>query len=65
MSLIVTLSLVATIVPLVLPVLICTEKVSDPSVVASATVVTLKEPALVLIVNDPEVAEKSPAADVP
>jgi hypothetical protein len=39
-------------------------KVSLPSVVVSASAVTLKDPALAVIVNDPDTAEKSAAAVV-
>ena len=63
-SLIVTELLVATTVPLTLPVRTDTVNVSLPSVVASAAAVTVNEPALFVIVNEPELAEKSPAAVV-
>jgi hypothetical protein len=52
-SFIVTEELVATTLPLILPVLICIWKVSDPSVVSSAVVVTLKIPAFEGIVKEP------------
>jgi hypothetical protein len=53
------LLVVATIVPLILPVLILTVNDSAPSVVLSAVGVTVKLPALLVIVNDPEFVEKS------
>ena len=59
-SLIVTELLVATTVPLVLPVRTDAVNVSLPSVVASAVGVTLNEPELLVIVNDPEIVPKSP-----
>ena len=52
--------LVASIVPLVLPDRIDTVNVSAPSVEESALGVTVNEPALLAIENDPEEAEKSP-----
>ena len=59
-SLIVNVS-VATIVPLVLPVLNCMVAVSDPSVVESAVGVTLKLPLpSASIVTVPDDAPKSP-----
>ncbi len=65
-SLIVTVLLVATMVPLTLPVLNDTVNVSAPSVVISAVGVTVNDPALEVIVNEPEVTEpeKSAAAVV-
>jgi hypothetical protein len=58
-SLIVTLLLVATIVPVGLPVRTETVKVSGPSVKESSIGVILNDPVLLLIVKDPEVALKS------
>ena len=59
-SLMVTELLVATTVPLVEPVLIATVNVSLPSVILSAVGVTVNDPALLLIVNEPDVVPKSP-----
>ena len=61
MSFIVTFELVSTIVPLVLPVLICAWNVSAPSVVVSAVGVTKKEPAFEFTVKLPLEVPKSPA----
>jgi hypothetical protein len=58
-SLTVTEALVSTIVPLVDPVLILTVNVCEPSVVVSATGLTVNEPVFELIVNDPLTALKS------
>jgi hypothetical protein len=60
-SLMVIALLVATTAPPVLPVLILTVNVSAPSVVLSAVGVTVNEPALLLMVNDPLDVPKSPA----
>jgi hypothetical protein len=60
-SLIVTEPDVATIVPDVLPVLTLAVNVSAPSVVESAVGVTLKLPALLVIVKLPLLVVKSPA----
>ena len=64
-SLIVTELLVATTVPLVLPVRTDTVNVSAPSVVASAVGVTLNDPALPVIVNDPDDAAVNDALKSP
>jgi hypothetical protein len=60
-SLIVNVPEVDSIVPDVEPDLIDTVNVSAPSVVASADGVTVNEPALEVIVNEPEDVPKSPA----
>ena len=60
-SLIVTELDVATIVPLTLTVLTLAVNVSAPSVVASASGVTLNDPALLVITKLPVFAAKSPA----
>ena len=52
---IVTVELVATIVPDVDPVLICILKLSEPSVETSLVKVLTIDPLLLLIVNEPEV----------
>ena len=59
-SLIVIVLLVATIVPVIDPVLIFTVNVSEPSVVESAVGVTLNPPALLIILKEPDVVPKSP-----
>jgi hypothetical protein len=59
--LIVTEALVATIVPLVLPVRTATVNVSAPSVVESAVGVTLKVPEFEVTVKLPDDVAKSPA----
>jgi hypothetical protein len=61
LSLIVTGELVATTSPVTLTVLILTVNVSLPSVVKSAVGVTVKEPVLDVIVNEPLIVEKSPS----
>jgi len=50
---------VATIVPVTDPVLTLIVKVSGPSVVRSDASVTVKDPALLVMVNDPDGEEKS------
>ena len=60
-SLIVTVLEVATIDPLALTVLTLAVNVSAPSVVASASGVTLNDPALLVITKLPVFAAKSPA----
>jgi len=60
-SLIVNDVVVATTVPLVLPVLIDNVNVSAPSVVKSAVGIMLNDPELFAIANDPVFAVKSPA----
>jgi hypothetical protein len=57
--------LVATTVPLTLPLRTDTVKVCDPSVVASAVAVILNEPVFVEIRKDPLTALKSASAVVP
>jgi len=59
-SLIVTEPLVASIVPPVLPERIEAVNVSAPSVVKSAVGVTVKDPLLLVIANEPELTPKSP-----
>jgi hypothetical protein len=61
----VTDELVALIVPLVLVILICTWKVSAPSVAASAEGVTVKLPVFELMVKLPLATEKSALVVVP
>ena len=58
-SLIVKLDVVANMVPEVEPDLIDTVNVSAPSVVESAVGVTVNEPAFDVMVNEPELVEKS------
>jgi hypothetical protein len=60
-SLIVMFVVDANIVPDMEPDLIEAVNVSAPSVVESAVGVTVNEPTFEVIVNEPEVAEKSPA----
>lgn len=61
-SLIVNVS-VATVVPLVLPVLIVIVPVSAPSVVESAVGVIVNEAALLVTLNEPDDVLKSPEGD--